>query len=152
MTTKIDKQIEGLQAKQHDNVIRANLRKHCYDTLFFTYHANYKKKVHFAYLAYTSGNYCYAVLCKEDEWLSSHHDEGHPLDIVKLLDGEAIFMNWKEAVRDMCPECKKYLSMKQVLIDNAKALRLEGDKILQRATTTKAKLYQQALQVEGANP
>ena len=149
MVATIDKQIEVLQAKKHDNAIRANLKKHCYDTLFFTYEANYKKKVHFAYLAYESSYDGYAILCMEDEWLDDgKSDEGHKLDIVELLDNEAIFMNWEEAVRDMCPKCKKYLSLRQVVLDNAKALRLEGDKILLGATTAKAKLYQQASRLE----
>ena len=60
-----------------------------------------------------------------------------------------IFMNWDETVRDMCPECKKYLSLSQVVFDNAKALRLKGDRVLTIATESQVKLYQQASRLEG---
>ncbi len=146
--TQIDKRIELLQTKKHKNAIMENLKKHCYDTLFFTYEANYKNKVHFSYFAYSSSHDCYAVLCKEDEWLDDGSDDGHKLDIIELLDEEAVFMNWEEAVRDMCPKCKKYLPLNQVVIANAKALRLQGDEVLNEATDTKTKLYKQASRLE----
>ncbi len=150
---EIDRQIKSLQTKKHNITIKENVKEHCYDTLFFTYEANYKKKVHFAYLAdrHTdfSGRNSYAVLCKEGKWLSAFHDDGHYLDIVKLLDGEAIFMNWDEAVRDMCSECQEYLPLSQVVLDNAKVLRLKGDKVLAAATVTKGKLNKQANRLEG---
>lgn len=145
---QIDKQIKTLQTRKHINTIKGNLKKHCYNTLFFTYQANYKYRVHFSYLAYASGHYCYAILCKGDTWLADGSDDGHQLDIVKLLNNEAIFMNWKEAVRDMCPECKKYLPLSQVVRDNAKAIRREGDRRLEKATLAKETFYQWATRLE----
>ena len=145
--SQIDRQIKSLQSKKHTNTIKRNVKSNCYDTLFFTYEAEYKKKVHFAYLASTT-YYCYAILCQEDEWLSSHRDEGHPLDIIELLDGEAIFMNWDEAVRDMCFKCKQYLPLYQVILSSTKAIRLSGDEILTRAKSTQTKLYRQATRLE----
>ena len=143
--TQIDKQIKALESEKYNNTIRKNLKKNRYDTPFFTYEANYKKKVHFSYLASTScGHNSYAILCKEDAWLSSYYDDGYPLSIIELLDGEAIFMNWKEAVRDICPKCAKYLSWNSVILENAKKLKLKGDKILKNALDTKSNLYEQS--------
>ncbi|KKL12657.1 hypothetical protein LCGC14_2533560 [marine sediment metagenome] len=141
---QIDKQIKSLESQKHENTIRGNLKKNTYDTLFFTYEANYKNRVHFAYLAYESTYDCYSILCMEDEWLDDgRDDEGHKLDISELLDNEAIFMSWKEAVRDMCPKCSKYLSLSKVILDNAAALKLEGEEIISIATSEKTELSKQ---------
>ena len=83
--SRIDRQIKSLQSMKHTNTIKRNVKANCYDTLFFTYEAEYKKKVHFAYLASTNYDR-YAILCQEDERLSSHFDEGHPLDITEFTD------------------------------------------------------------------
>lgn len=144
--TQIDRQIESLKAKKHDNAIRGNIKKKCYDTLFFTHEAHYKKRVHFAYLANGDELYGnYALLCREDKWFSFSDDGAH-LDIVELLDKKAYhnWMDWDETLVNLCSECKKYLSLNKVVAENAKALRLEGDRILKAARTKKEKLYKQA--------
>ncbi len=144
----IDAQIRGLKAKKRDLAIKRNLGKSSYDTLFFTYEANCNQKVHFAYLADYEGYECFAVLCKEDQWLSSRHDEGHELGIVELLDGEAIFMTWDEAVGALCGECAKYLSLEAVLLNGANVLRAEGDRILKAGKADHRKLHRQARRLE----
>ena len=149
---EIDKQIKKLEAEKHFNTIKKNLKESCYDTLFFTKEANYKKKVHFAYLTNGSRDSLfsdYSLLCQEDEWVS-FPDDGSMLDIVELLDKNAYhnFMDWKEVLNNLCPECTKYLSLSQVVLNQATALRKEEGRISQRANDKSIKLHKQATLLE----
>jgi len=141
----IDKQIKLLEKQKQLNTIKENLKNNCYDTLFFTYEAGYKKIVHFAYLANRGSYGSYAILCMEDKWLHDGRDwEGHKLDMIELVDGEAIFMNWDEAVRNICPKCLRHLSLNSVILESVKALKLKMNEASKRASNTQSILYKQS--------
>ena len=146
--TQIDHQIGKLQTERADNILKKNSNESCYDTLFFTYEVGYKKRVHFAFLADRSGYESYSVLCRDNDWLSNHDDDGYPLDISELFGKKAIFMDWAEAVKSICPRCLKYHSLNKVLLNNAKALRLKGEDIITSALVKQAKLNKQASWLE----
>lgn len=113
---QIERKIKALEVEKHKAAIKENVTKHPYNTLFFTYGSNYRNKVHFAYLACKGMYDSYALLCEEDDWRGDgRDDEGHMLDMIELIENEAIFMDWKEAVQCLCPECISYLSLNQVI-------------------------------------
>jgi len=150
---QIDKEIEILQNQKHINKINKSLKEYCYDTLFFTYEPKFKHKVHFAHLVYESTYDCYVILCKGGDWLhDGKDDEGHHLDMVKLLKKEAVFMNWDEAIRDVCHICSKYLSLNQVITNYTNALRAKGDKIVELALSKQIELNEWANKLDGLSP
>lgn len=147
--TEINGQIKALKAQKHDNAIRRTLKESCYDQLFFTYEAHYKKKVHFAYLANQSCYDAYAILCKEGDWLhDGQNDEGHHLDMIELLEKDAVFMDWNEAVRNLCSKCIKYLPLNQVVLNYTKALRVNAAKTVELALNRQRKLNEKASRLE----
>ena len=155
MSKSIDAEIDALKEKKHVLAIKRNLRNHKYDALFITHNLSYKYVVHFAYEPSDDYSDSFAVLCKGGDWLSTSYaygrggkPDGSELDIVRLLDNDAIFMTWNEAMKNLCPECSQYLSLKDVLQNKADALKLEADTTLKAAETAKKKLYKQARRLE----
>ena len=155
MSKSIDAQINALKEKKHVLAIKKNLRNHTHDTLFITHDFSYKYVVHFAYSPEDAN---FAILCKEGAWLSDTYTfgqggkpDGNELDTVRLLDNDAIFMTWDEALKNLCPKCSQYLSLKDVLQNKADALKLEADTTLKAAETHKRELYKQARRLESAD-
>ncbi len=152
MSKSIDAQINALKEKKHILATEKNLRNHIHDTLFITHDFSYKYMVHFAY---SPEDAHFAILCKEGAWLSDTYTfgqggkpDGSELDIVRLLDNDAIFLTWEQTTTSLCPECSRYLSLGDVLKNKANSLRLEADEVLENAETAKKKLYKQARRLE----